>query len=228
MRPVDRGDPPRDYTAYGDAVGDLEDRLGRYCSYCERRFPSQLAVEHVSPKSLDEERETDWTNFLLACTSCNSVKGDTPTNDSDYVWPDKDNTLRAIDYKDGGFVEPIGGLEAELEDRARNLIELVGLDRHPGQPQSNRPAARDVRYMDREEVWALANKNLASLDRADCDELRETITDVAKGFGFFGVWMSVFQNDANMRKRLIKAFTGTALDCFDEDGNCIERPGGDI
>jgi len=228
MRPVDRGAAPRKYTAYGDAVGDLEDRLGRYCSYCERRFPSQLAVEHVSPKSLDVGRETDWTNFLLACTSCNSVKGDTPTNDSDYVWPDKDNTLRAIDYKNGGLVEPVEGLVAELEVRARNLIELVGLDRHPGQPSSKRPAERDVRYMDREEVWTLAKNKLAALNKADSDELREAITDVAKGFGFFGVWMSVFQNDKNMRKRLIEAFTGTALDCFDGDGNFVERPGGNI
>lgn len=228
MRPVYRGDPPREYSAYGDAIGDLEVRLGRYCSYCERRFPSQLAVEHVSPKSLDEERETDWSNFLLACTSCNSVKSDTPTNDSDYLWPDKDNTLLAIDYKEGGFIEPIGGLEADLENRTRNLIELVGIDRHPGQPSGKRPAARDVRYMDREEVWTLANKKLADLGKADSHVLRDAIVDVAKGFGFFGVWMSVFRDDADMRKRFIEAFTGTALDCFDEYGNCIQRPGGHI
>lgn len=52
MRPVERGDAPRIYRRYGDAIGDLEERLGTYCSYCERRLPVSLAVEHVVPKSL--------------------------------------------------------------------------------------------------------------------------------------------------------------------------------
>jgi 5-methylcytosine-specific restriction endonuclease McrA len=74
MRPVTRGAAPRAYTAYSQAIGDLEDRLGIYCSYCERRLPVSLAVEHVVPKSLEPTLETCWDNFLLGCTNCNSVK----------------------------------------------------------------------------------------------------------------------------------------------------------
>ena len=76
MRPVSRGAAPRTYSSYGDAIGDLEDRLGIYCSYCERRLPVSLAVEHMAPKSLHPDRELEWKNFLLGCTNCNSVKRD--------------------------------------------------------------------------------------------------------------------------------------------------------
>jgi 5-methylcytosine-specific restriction endonuclease McrA len=104
MRPVTRSAAPRTYTKYQDAIRDLENCFGCYCSYCERRFPACLAVEHVSPKSLDPGRETDWTNFLLGCVNCNSSKGATLTNDQAFLWPDKDNTLKAIEYKAGGLV----------------------------------------------------------------------------------------------------------------------------
>ena len=74
MRPIDRGPAPRAYAEYGDSIGDLVDRLGRYCSYCERRLPTHLAVEHMAPKSLHEGRELDWCNFLLGCVNCNLSK----------------------------------------------------------------------------------------------------------------------------------------------------------
>ena len=52
MRPVERGaSPKQSYPSYGDAAEDLEARLGRYCSYCERRLETHLAVEHIRPKS---------------------------------------------------------------------------------------------------------------------------------------------------------------------------------
>ena len=78
MRPVTRGAGPRAYTAYGQAIGDLEERLGIYCSYCERRVATNLAVEHIQPKGLDayEMLAVRWDNFLLGCVNCNSTKKD--------------------------------------------------------------------------------------------------------------------------------------------------------
>lgn len=86
MRPVERGPAPRTYTKYGDAIGDLEERLGIYCSYCERRLPISLAIEHVVPKDLHPELEVEWTNFLLACSNCNSVKGNKPVDIDDFIY----------------------------------------------------------------------------------------------------------------------------------------------
>ena len=118
MRPIDRGPAPRAYAEYGDAIGDLVDRLGRYCSYCERRLPTHLAVEHMAPKSLHEGRELDWFNFLLGCVNCNSTKGNKDVSDEDVLWPDQHNTMLAIEYSPGGFVQVAGKLDDGLRQRA--------------------------------------------------------------------------------------------------------------
>ena len=108
---------------YGDAIDDLAARLDRYCSYCERRLPVSLAVEHMAPKSLHANREMDWDNFLLACTNCNSVKDTKDVADEDILWPDRHNTMLALAYIRGGFVGTAAGLERDLERRARRLID---------------------------------------------------------------------------------------------------------
>jgi uncharacterized protein (TIGR02646 family) len=228
MRPVERGAAPRVYTEYGQAIGDLEERIGRYCSYCERRFEIGLAVEHVSPKLKDPDRELDWENFLLACSNCNPVKSDIETNGIDFLWPDKDNTMAAIRYRKGGIVEANPTADAAVQSKAAKLIELVGLDRHPGQPPGKKPAGRDKRYSDREQNWALAVRKREALNRNDSPDFREIISDLAVKSGHFGIWYSVFIYDRDMRKRLVEAvgLAGTARNCFDADYAVVPRPGG--
>ena len=97
MRPIDRGPAPRACTDYGDAIDDLMDGLGHYCSYCERRLPTNLAAEHMSPKSLNEALRLDWNNFLFGCVNCNSAKGDDDMAEGDVLWPDRRQHSRASD-----------------------------------------------------------------------------------------------------------------------------------
>lgn len=171
MRPVTRGAAPRIYTAYGQAIGDLEDRMGIYCSYCERRLPTSLAVEHVVPKSLKPAVETSWDNFLLGCTNCNSVNLAQPTNKRDFLWPDIDKTLTAFAYSEGGFVEVSTSLTAPLKRKAAKLIKLVGLDRHEadghpkpaglmrGMPPSSRgPSWRNSAMCQRHRIWSSSRR----------------------------------------------------------------------
>ena len=132
MRPVDRGSAPRAYPRYQDAGPDLRARLGDYCSYCERQIETNLAVEHIQPKSVMKALITDWDNFLLACTNCNSTKGDTLIKLVDYFWPDSDNTLRAFEYVPGGLIEPNPGLSQPMAVKAVATLTLTGLDRYPG------------------------------------------------------------------------------------------------
>ena len=120
----ERGAAPRGYADYRDAIGDLEERLGTYCSYCERRMPSGLAVEHMAPKSLPG-RELDWDNFLLGCGICNSIKGDKDIADGEVLWPDRHNTILALAYLPGGFVEAEKNLNSDLRRRAQVLIDLT-------------------------------------------------------------------------------------------------------
>lgn len=231
MRPVTRTVAPRVYAKYQDAIGDLEDCFGCYCSYCERRFPANLAVEHVSPKSSDAARETDWKNFLLGCVNCNSTKGVTPTDNQNFLWPDSDNTLKAIQYGAGGLVEASPALDPQIATKATALIELLGLDRHPGQPPGKQPTDRDKRYLHREEIWRLAQVKrdvLASNDNIDNIDLREAFVDLAKASGFFSIWMAAFHDDIDMRRRLVEAHAGTARDCFEADWSLKTRVGGHI
>lgn len=228
MRPVERGPAPRDYANYRLAIGDLEDRLGRYCSYCERRLPTSLAVEHVAPKSIHPDREVEWSNFLLGCTNCNSVKDDRDVPDDDILWPDRHNTMLALAYSRGGFVRPAGGLSPELRRRTQALIDLVGLDRH-GRHGGQRPARRDRRWEDRDEAWATAEacrNRFESL--GESEEARDLVIDAAKGHGFFSVWFAVFYRHIDVKLALIDAFPGTATSCFDQDASLVNRPGAEI
>lgn len=227
MRPVERGAAPRVYKEYGDAIGDLETRLGTYCSYCERRLPINLAVEHVVPKSLEKALETEWTNFLLGCTNCNSVKGDQPVIVDDVLWPDRDNTFLAFKYVKGGFVYLAEDLSPVQEAKAQALLDLVGLQRHRARGWG-RPAPRDKRWEQRDQVWAAAErcrKNYEILEEADA--AKEFVLTAAEGFGFFSVWMTVFDTYPSVKVGLIALFAGTA-DCFDADGKPLNRAGGHI
>ncbi len=232
MRPVERGGvpeiagQPKEYTNYRDANSDLERRLGKYCCYCERRFPSMLEVEHLSPKSRDRAGLTDWDNFLLACKICNTVKTAKPTNDEDFLWPDRDNTFLALEYRENGFVVVSEGLDPANQTRARNLMDLVGLDRHQdlGWPD---PTDRDCRWEDREKAWAyaaLTKRRFPAPSREDA----EYIAAGAVFVGFFSVWMSVFEDVPLVRQQLVLAFLGTAPSCFDANGSPVSRPNGRV
>jgi hypothetical protein len=224
MRPVERGTAPRTYSKYGDAIGDLEERLGTYCSYCERRLPASLAVEHVVPKDLHPELKTEWTNFLLGCANCNSVKGDQPVEVENFLWCDRDNTFLAFAYSKGGFVQLADNLNEVQKDKAQALLDLVGLQRHKASGR-NRPAPRDKRWQDRELAWASAESCRNNFEiLGQTSEVRELVLEVAKYCGFFSVWMNVFKDYPDVKRELIKIFTGTATSCFDADGKPINRP----
>ena len=182
----------------------------------------------MAPKSLHEDRERDWSNLLLGCTNCNSVKGKTDVADDDILWPDRHNTMLALAYSRGGFVRVAGELSHELQRRARTLIDLVGLDRHGGH-EGRQPAKRDRRWRDREEAWSTAagcRDNFKSLDRSA--EARGLVVAAAKGYGFFSVWFAVFDQHTDVKLALIDAFPGTAALCFDEGAALVNRPGSDI
>ena len=92
------------YDEYGQARPNLVRRLGDYCSYCEMRVTSGLAVEHIVSKQDDPTRERDWGNFLLACPNCNSTKARKVKREADtanYLWPHRDRSFHAFDYTAG-------------------------------------------------------------------------------------------------------------------------------
>lgn len=226
MRPIERGPAPRVYTEYGDAIDDLVGRLGRYCTYCERRLPVSLAVEHMSPKDHHPDRELDWDNFLLGCTNCNSTKSNKDVSDDATLWPDRDNTLLAVTYARGGFVTISEGVnDADLRARIKVLLDLVGLDRHAARVP--RPTDKDKRWQQREELWAVAEETLGSYEALKRSPVAlSLIVTAALGYGFLSVWLTVFDAYPEVRLALLDAFPGTAKDSFDDTGRCVNRPGG--
>ena len=199
-----------------------------YCSYCERQIETHIAVEHIHPKISNGALALVWTNFLLACVNCNSCKGDTPILLAAYLWPDSDNTLRAFVYQHG-LVMASGGLVAPLRAKVDALIRLVGLDKDPGNPDpERRPSSADRRWKYRQDCWGLAQRSLNRLQANDTIELRAQIVENAISRGGFGIWFSVFVGDADMRRRLVAAFPGTAQNCFDANAIPIQRIGGQL
>jgi len=228
MRPVDKGDSPGTFTDYSQALPHLEDRLDIYCSYCERRMPTSLAVEHIAPKSHHPNLLLEWDNFLLACTNCNSVKSDKDIPRQQILWTDEDNTFLAINYSKGGFVRIDKGLNTNLQSRASELIKLVGLNRHKARNWP-KPSKRDNRWKQRDEVWEIAEEAKKDfIDAGQTDIGAKCVIRAALGYGFFSVWMTIFEQYEEIRKRLISSFKGTAKDCFDSNGAVIKRPGGVI
>lgn len=229
MRPIERGAAPKVYVKYQDAGPDLQARLGDYCSYCERQIETNLAVEHVQPKSLEPALGNTWTNFLLGCVNCNSSKGDQPVSVSDFLWPDLDNTLRAFDYVPGGLVESNPALNPAIRAKADALIMLTGLDKDPGNPSpARRPTEADKRWLKRQEAWQKAALCKEILATQDTPGTRELIVEVAKGKGMFSIYWMQFSHDADMRKRFREAFVGTAYTCFDPNEDVQPRPGGQV
>ena len=223
MRPVEKGDAPRAFTKYQQALPHLAEHLGNYCSYCERRISNQLAVEHIQPKTHHEDLLLEWNNFLLACTNCNSTKGHQDITLADYYWPDLDNTARAFSYQKVGSVEVDDALSDDEKERAQRTLALTGLDRFPGYLE---PSPRDRRWRQRQEVWDIAQRAQKRLGSTKSTTLQAQVVDTATGHGFWSVWMTVFADDVDMKRRFCEAFPGTAPDCFDAGFNPVPRPGG--
>jgi len=100
MRPVIRGDNPtsEEFDDHKNARPYLFERIGPYCSYCERQLSHHAHVEHIKHK--DQYRELDgvWYNYLFSCSNCNSTKGTKDPCLDEYVLPDRDNTAYALEY----------------------------------------------------------------------------------------------------------------------------------
>jgi len=221
MRPVRRGVSPQaiDFLDYEEAKPHLVSRLGLYCSYCERRVVSNLAVEHIQPKGLPAYAalEGRWSNFLLACVNCNSTKSSKDVVLVDVFIPDRDNTFDAFNYLADGRIEVAVHLTPGQRDQAVRLLSLVGLDKPilVALDENGKQVALD-RVAQRMEAWGLALEARSDVSANPGNlAVRNGAIRTAKAAGFFSIWMTVFAGDVNMRNLLIDAFPGTrSSGCF--------------
>ena len=229
MRPVDRGASPQLFSDYADAKPFLVARMGDFCSYCERPIKTNLAVEHVLPKSLHPELELEWSNFLLGCVNCNSTKLNKPVDRDELLLPDQDNTFAAYRYNVSGQVFPDATLDESLGEKADATLALVGLNKFPDEfPTDQQFEAALERWQQRSSAWDTALQVHQVLMANDNPDVRGLVVTVAVATGFFSVWMAVFVDDSAMRRSFIDAFPGTASTCFDASGNPMPRPNGHL
>lgn len=225
MRPVRRGASPQagDFDDYRDAKRPLVARLGGYCSYCERKIVTQLAVEHIQPKGLPRYAHLigRWDNLLLACVNCNATKADKDVVPEEVLLPDRDNTYAAYVYAEDGSIEVAGGQSDEVSAMAERTLALVGLDKPISTviDENGKQIAID-RVGQRKQAWLLAQEAkrdvVATSMTPQREVVRRWVVKNAESSGFFSIWMTVFDDDLDMRQRLVGAFAGTAASgCFD-------------
>lgn len=233
MRPVDKGADLGNFDPYNDAQQPLEEQLGSFCSYCERWVSSSIHVEHKLPKANYPAEEHKWNNFLLSCPNCNGGKGSGELDLSAYVWPDCDNTFRAFQYDKEGRVFVFSQLSDALKETATSTLRLLNFNKHPDTSSGFEiPSPKDKRWLHRQQAWAKAEKKKKTLDELashpEIINFKDDAADFAVERGMFSIWMTVFDNDPEMKVLLIKKFTGTASDCFDSTGDALARPNGKL
>lgn len=223
MRPVLRGASPQavDFDPYTDAQKFLISRLGQYCSYCERRVATNLAVEHLQPKGTARYSHLVgcWENFLLACVNCNSTKGEKDVDYRKIFMPDRDNTFAAFSYPPDGTVAPSSRCNTpELLAQANATLALTGLDKKSNVAiDENGEEVYLDRVAQRKEAWYMALDAKKDIDdNPGVAAIKDMAVRLALASGFFSIWMTAFFSDTDMRHRLIAAFKGTEDSlCFD-------------
>ncbi len=225
MRPIKKGEHPVDedgnkieFKEYKQSRRFLIDRLGRYCSYCENSINANLAVEHILPKEHYPHLELSWSNFLLACTNCNSTKGQKVFNKNDYIFPDTDHSFFYFKYDYSGIVQPSENLNSTQKKHSKNTISLVGLDKLPHKKYSTDwKVASDSRFEKRLESYnnAIKYKNIYTTAKEDSKHLFiPFIIDIIKGSGFWSIWMHIFSDVKEVRDAILYAFPGTNTSYF--------------
>jgi len=125
-----------------------------------------------------------------------------------------------IAYHEQGDITIAEQLNTSDKNRTHMLINLFQLNR---QFLDAKQTELDVRWEDRVNTWAIAKRTHSLLAQLNTEEMREHAVTIAKEKGLWSIWMTVYQDDLDMKRRLIGAFPGTALQCFDGDCNAIPR-----
>ncbi|MFE4833704.1 HNH endonuclease [Arthrobacter sp. NPDC056691] len=110
-----------------EIVEKLKQECSRKCMYCECFIDdaSYSAVEHIRPKKHFEDLVLEWTNLGLACSRCNTNKGDYWTEDAalQLLNPYQDSLSEHLDFRGPLTVAKLGS------SRGSNTIRRLKLSR---------------------------------------------------------------------------------------------------
>ena len=174
-------------------------QIGSYCSYCEVPISMDSAVEHKVPKSEKKgfkKYQTQWSNLLIACQSCNSAKNATPdkndvkgVKDDEklfwatmklWVWPDRTLSDDNKDISTNDNTYRLFQLVYE-EKSQKELIEAEVLKSIHSSTVKN-PTWPDWTTRKHKMVWVLPNEAyLSSLEEEEEKQLRKRAQNTLKG-----------------------------------------------
>lgn len=227
MRPVNHVKTGAALTDHKKAKPNLIAAMGEFCAYCERPIEAMsLDVEHIKPQKAHGKLALTWSNFLLACTSCNTYKRHYQAANRQtrilrsQAWPHLDNTFSAYAYDQHGRVTVSPALASAVHQQmARRTLEMAGLDRTPAVAASYQSLglAYDITSR-REKAWKKAQIALTAYQQNPTDIQRQSILGQAEETGFFSIWMSVFAAHPDVKCGLVTTFKAAPA-CFDNMGN---------
>jgi HNH endonuclease len=213
MRPIKKGAWPKDnngnnldFSDYTKAKPFLIERTGLYCHLCERNVQrSDLTIEHIQGQTLHPGKKGDWDNFLLSCRSCNSTKKEDVSSINNYFWPHIHYTLAIFESDlETGLVSY--NMECITKDdyvnKAKGLIRIYGLDK-----THNSDGTSHDSYIERLKAITIIKFKLERIKKRGNQLEEEDISEIcmdAIRYGFFSVWLKVFENCPEVFSVLIK------------------------
>lgn len=204
MRPIikttklDSNGSPLEYKAWTDAKPELVGETGEFCAYCGKQVNRvDLQVDHVYGKRTKDTNgnlkydhlKYRWDNFLLSCINCNTTKGKKDVAVLQPFLPHINNLLHFIEVINGGTVQikqTVTGVELL---RTLAFIDLVGLDRKPGDPDFS---DKDDRWDCRLKVYDIATRQRVKYCAVPQTTDIENIVDLASSNGQFAIWYCTF------------------------------------
>lgn len=112
---------------------ELGARFHDICGYCEKRARGE--VDHFRPKSKFPELVYEWSNWVFACHTCNSIYKKDKWPEGGYVDPcassrqDRPENFFEFDLHTGEII-PRPGLNGKRLRIARQTIRDIGLNEH--------------------------------------------------------------------------------------------------
>lgn len=203
---------------YSAASKPLKKRLGNYCCYCERMYPTNLAVEHKCPKDLkiNWNLALSWDNFLLSCTTCNSKKSTLKlekNNIHTFLFPDKNDTYHIFNYinrKD--YIPCINkNFVQDPNDfiRANNTLLMVKLNQKENVTDEATRSFRRWQVDEQAKDWGEVVNSLG-INR----KLESLITRNIQDSGCWSVWMNELEDIPVIKEILLYALPNTAIEYF--------------
>lgn len=226
MRPVTHVKSGPQLSDHKKAKPALISHMGEYCAYCERQVDADgLHVEHIKPQKKHSKLGLTWSNFLLACGTCNTYKRHFQDVNrqvgilNKQAWPHLDNTFGAYTYDKNGRVAISASLTGPQKVMAQQTLTMAGLDRTPAVAASYKKRGLIYETIKRRErIWNVAEIALVAYEQNPTNTQRATVVNQAQDAGFFSVWMTIFTAHPVVKNDLISCLKATSA-CFDALGS---------